>query len=273
MLLLEHHEVKEIVLGTSCKPESPAADAAETVKSKYEIDSKVFKKRNALAQLVLISSLNDTNIEVTATCNTAKETWEKLTSIYEQSSGQRVDRLLEQFFTLEKTVTEDIATHVGRLERNFRELNDEMKKLIKTELPDLLLMSRVMSTLPAEYFEFISVWESVSVEERTLNKLTERLRLIEMRLPNKHSESVALVAKSTKKTTQKKALKCFKCHKLGHYASKYPEKLTSKSLNAGSSENTLLEVDALVCTMESVKEKEPGAYVCTMEGITKKSCG
>ncbi|GFQ88863.1 retrovirus-related Pol polyprotein from transposon TNT 1-94 [Trichonephila clavata] len=43
-----------------------------------------------------------------------------------------------------------------------------------------------MSTLPSEYFEFKSVWESVPIEERSVNKLTERLRLIEMRrLPSK----------------------------------------------------------------------------------------
>lgn len=155
VLFLRHHEVLEIVTGDISKPEkAPAADAAEAVKTKFKADLKVFREGDALAQLILVGSLNDANVKVTATCDTAKETWDKLTSIYEQSSGQRVDRLLEQFFTLEKTITEDIATHIGRLERNFRELNDEMKKLIKTELPELLLMSRVMSTLPAEYFEF-----------------------------------------------------------------------------------------------------------------------
>ncbi|GFS60863.1 retrovirus-related Pol polyprotein from transposon TNT 1-94 [Trichonephila inaurata madagascariensis] len=42
-----------------------------------------------------------------------------------------------------------------------------------------------MSTLPSEYFEFKSVWESEPIDERSVNKLTEKLRLIEMRLhPN-----------------------------------------------------------------------------------------
>ncbi|GFR17547.1 retrovirus-related Pol polyprotein from transposon TNT 1-94 [Trichonephila clavata] len=58
-----------------------------------------------------------------------------------------------------------------------------------------------MSTLPSEYFEFKSVWESVPIEERSVNKLTERLRLIEMRLPSKSTDSTALVA------TRKKVFK------------------------------------------------------------------
>ncbi|KAK9759001.1 hypothetical protein QE152_g339 [Popillia japonica] len=105
---------------------------------------------------------------------------------------------------------------------NFSELNEELKSLVKTELPDLLLMSRIMSTLPSEYFEFKSVWESIPLAERTVNKLTERLRLIEMRLPERRSDSSALMKdkknadKSDKRPERKEQRKCFKCHKVGH---------------------------------------------------------
>ncbi|KRZ63761.1 hypothetical protein T08_7273, partial [Trichinella sp. T8] len=46
-----------------------------------------------------------------------------------------------------------------------------------------------MSTLPQDYFEFKTVWESVPVGERSVNLLIERLRLIEMRLPEKTTDS------------------------------------------------------------------------------------
>lgn len=111
------------------------------------------------------------------------------------------------------------------------------------------------------------------MEERTVNKLTESLRLIEMRLPSKPSESVALLAESTKKTTQnqnKKVLECFKRHKLGHYASKCPERSTYKALNAESSEDASLEGDAYICTMEGVNEEKLGAFVCSMEGVNEE---
>lgn len=64
---------------------------------------------------------------------------------------------MELFFTSEKMVQETIATHVGRLQRNFWELNNELKKLRNIELPEILLTSRIMSTLPSQYFEFKSV--------------------------------------------------------------------------------------------------------------------
>ncbi|KAF2896676.1 hypothetical protein ILUMI_09491 [Ignelater luminosus] len=85
-------------------------------------------------------------------------------------------RLMEQFFNCVKDPSEeDITAHVARLQRNFSELNDELKKLVTTELPELLLMSRTISKLPSEYLEFTRVWEFVSLGERTINKLTERL--------------------------------------------------------------------------------------------------
>ncbi|EFN74759.1 hypothetical protein EAG_07610, partial [Camponotus floridanus] len=47
------------------------------------------------------------------------------------------------FFSSKKIIEETIATHVDRLQRNFRELNDELKKLGNIELPEILLTSRI----------------------------------------------------------------------------------------------------------------------------------
>ncbi|KAF6197591.1 hypothetical protein GE061_008556 [Apolygus lucorum] len=87
-------------------------------------------------------------------------------------------------------------------------------------MPDLLLMSRVLSTLPPEYFEFKSIWESVPMEDRTIDKLIERLRLIEMRLPSRSGETAALLTKRKEKLRkeQQNSFKCFKCKSPGHLA-------------------------------------------------------
>ncbi|KAF2897884.1 hypothetical protein ILUMI_08289 [Ignelater luminosus] len=94
-----------------------------------------------------------------------------------------------------------------------------------------------MSTLPADYFEFKSVWELVPVNERTVNVLTERLRLIQMRLPSKQNESAGLVANSktnqyskNKNNNFKSKQKCFKCRGVGHSAKDYPKCKSSLSV-------------------------------------------
>ena len=76
-----------------------------------------------------------------------------------------------------------------------------------------------MSTLPSAYFEFKSLWESVPVKGSTVDKLTERLHLIEMRIPSKQ-DSTALIEGSSKKVSGKNRFvrKCYKCSTSGHLA-------------------------------------------------------
>ncbi|GFV80259.1 retrovirus-related Pol polyprotein from transposon TNT 1-94 [Trichonephila clavipes] len=152
---------------------------------------------------------------------------------------------MEKFFHNDKELEDDIVSHIAKLQRNFSELNDELRRVAKTTLPDLLLMSRIMSTLPSEYFEFKSVWESVPVEERSVNLLTERLRLIEMRLPSKSTNSTALVA-TRKKIFKKPERKCYKCRKPGHLAKDCWKKESKPKVDG----------DAFVCTVEGVPESE-----------------
>lgn len=63
-----------------------------------------------------------------------------------------------------------------------------------------------MSTLPVEYFEFQSVWESIPCETRSVNLLTERLRLIEARFPVKNGEESAFVIKTKKQNNFERKL-------------------------------------------------------------------
>lgn len=91
-------------------------DAQET---KYKKELKAFKKIDSLAQLILVTSMSNSQGDLTATCSMSYEVWQKLVSAYEQSSGQRVDRLMEQFFMCSMNTGEDIAIFVSRLQRYF----------------------------------------------------------------------------------------------------------------------------------------------------------
>ncbi|KRY04711.1 hypothetical protein T12_5604, partial [Trichinella patagoniensis] len=110
-LVLRHHAVLEVATGKKVAPMAPPAGSnAENLK-KHEEALKAFEKEDTLAQLILVSSMNDANVELTATSKSSAEIWQKLTAVYEQSSAQRVDRLMEEFFKCAKAETEDMARY------------------------------------------------------------------------------------------------------------------------------------------------------------------
>uniref|UniRef100_A0A5S6Q5J4 Uncharacterized protein n=1 Tax=Trichuris muris TaxID=70415 RepID=A0A5S6Q5J4_TRIMR len=85
---------------------------------------------------------------------------QKLLAVYEQSSGQRLDRLMEEFFSCAMKLTEDVVQYVARLQKLFSELNYELGKLTNVGLPDLLL--------ELEFLEFV-----VRIEEHTFQEPCE----------------------------------------------------------------------------------------------------
>uniref|UniRef100_A0A5S6QGJ6 DUF4219 domain-containing protein n=1 Tax=Trichuris muris TaxID=70415 RepID=A0A5S6QGJ6_TRIMR len=179
-LLLRHHGVVDVVTGKKVAPKILSAEANVEDVQKHEEEAKCYEKEDTLAQLILVSSLNDANVELTSTSLSAADLWQKLLAVYEQSSGQCLDRLMEKVLSCAMKPMEDVVQYVARLQKVISELSDEVGILTNVGLPDLLLMSRILSTLPQEYFEFKSVWESVSVADRSVNLLIEPLRLIEM---------------------------------------------------------------------------------------------
>ena len=111
------------------------------------------------------------------------------------------------------------------------------------QLPLSFLLNRILNTLPNDYFEFKSVWESRPHEQRTVKALTEELCLLEKRLKQRDghaaestTRNVALLAKQDsatrprvdtatatgnkkgKKVFDKKKVRCYSCNKYGHIA-------------------------------------------------------
>ncbi|GFY01840.1 retrovirus-related Pol polyprotein from transposon TNT 1-94 [Trichonephila clavipes] len=100
-LLLRHHDVHDVVCGDR-KCLSLPADASSEAVAAHVKAQKAFIKDDSLAQLILVGNMDDSNAELTSICDTANCVWEKLLSVYEQSSGQRLDSLMEKCFHNDK---------------------------------------------------------------------------------------------------------------------------------------------------------------------------
>ncbi|KRZ55486.1 hypothetical protein T02_6186 [Trichinella nativa] len=154
-LVLRHRAALEVAICKKIAPSAPPAGSYAESLTKYKEALKAFEKvcsACTLAQLILVSSMNDVNVELMATSKSPPEIW-----------------------------------------HNFVAVKDT---------------DQIMSTLPQEYFEFKTDWESVAVDEPHVNLLIERLRLIEMRLPEKRIDIlVAVTMKTDTKENVKKGQK------------------------------------------------------------------
>lgn len=214
-VVLKHHKVLAIVQQVWKLPEPLPKNADAAAIRAHEEQVTAFEDGDTKAMMILVNSLDDFHVNLTDGLDTAVAVWTKLTSVYEQSSSQRLDRTLEQFFTSRMSEGEDLVQYISRLHMIFREVNEELTKHEANELPDLVLMSRVVSTLPKEFFEFKNVWDNIPIKDRSVDLLTERVRLIETRLDSATPSSSGEVLHATRvtqnadrKKSQKK-LKCF----------------------------------------------------------------
>lgn len=75
-----------------------------------------WKKCDNTAQKIITTSVEEQSFLHIINCETSKAMWDKLTSIYEQKSEENVHMLLQQLYSMKKSPSDDIATHVSRLE-------------------------------------------------------------------------------------------------------------------------------------------------------------
>ena len=85
---------------------------------------------------------------------TAKEMWDKMLTTYEHKSEQRLEHLYLQLLEYKKDPVDSVAAHVSKLQKLWIELNTESLRVDSCKLPETLLMMRILSTLPEDYFEF-----------------------------------------------------------------------------------------------------------------------
>lgn len=214
----------DVVNGTSKLPEQAAGISADTLR---EINT--WKKNDSVAQRIIATSMEEHPLLHIINCETSKAMWDKLTSVYEQKSEASVHMLLQQWYSVTKNSSDDIATHVSRLEDLAHRL-----QLLGEKIPESMIITKVLMTLPSSYRHFVSAWDSVQTQDRTLANLISRLTIEETRIDghDKNENKAFAARKQFSKDNNKKFEKsgtCHYCHKPGHWISECRKR---KSANA-----------------------------------------
>ena len=249
-ILLDARDALEVVTGELRDPGEPddaLAGAALTAHNRKRAD---FKKANKVAKELIVTTVEKKPLQLLLTCDTAKAMWDKLLRVYEQKSETSVSMVQTQFYQYVKEPSDDIATHISKVEGIAERL-----KQLGEPVPDSMVMTKILNTLPSEFNHFASAWESTPKAEMTRENLTARLLTEEIRMKSvNESSTVALSAKtkpgnmkakfhkSHRQQANKSDMICYNCREKGHISRNCtkPKPLWKKALDSATIDMALV---------------------------------
>lgn len=179
-----------------------------------------FVKADCSALLLLTSNMTDATLQKVMRFRSAREVWLELHRLFDGISEDKSYNLCMSFFGFKRNPEDDIATHMSKLKNIWSELSQNLKKDNK-ELPELLLICKILDTLGEEYTSFKSSWLLVPKAERTVESLTNHLCAFERNLASNSvpDQEVLITSSNARKQNVKnkdRKLKCNYCTKVGH---------------------------------------------------------
>lgn len=201
------------VNGTKQKPAATADNAAEV--AAWEVaDVK------AMSDVILAISAEE--LKHVNGCNTSKEVWQKLKSLYESEGPTRKAMLLEELIHHKMEESQDMRDHVAICFDTVNKL-EAMEIKIPQEMIVVLLLSSIPKSYESLRVAIKSRQELPSPEELKVKLLNE----YQVRKRNRDEVSEAMLASkssrnfgktSDKRNKQKFKFRCHKCQKVGHMA-------------------------------------------------------
>jgi len=105
------------------------------------------------------------------TCKTAHQMWTRLKAQYELASEENKHLLIQRFMGYEFERGYDVLNHITTIENLASQLNE-----IGQTIPESHVITKILMTLPPNYHPFISVWNNMDEEKKTVEKLTRKLQ-------------------------------------------------------------------------------------------------
>jgi len=167
-LLLEQHDLIEIVTGVSTAPIPDIDASTQAVKNSAAI--KTWNQRDSTARNFIVFTMESQQARSMMTCKSAKEMWTRLTDQYEQVASENKHFLRQRFYQYEFNKEHDIAAHITMIESMANQLND-----MGVSVDEIDIVTKIIVTLPPSYKHIVSVWDNMDDSKKTLQSLRSRL--------------------------------------------------------------------------------------------------
>jgi len=142
----------------------------------------------ALAQIGL--HVKEHHLAMLVRCGTAKEAWNKLEQIYQAKSNARKLQLRKELTQLRMGSNEPLTKYVARA----KDIQDQLRAA-GHEVPDQEIAWTVLAGLPATYDTVVTVLETTTETDMSLDDILPKLLQIEQRGQKERLTEAALVAK------------------------------------------------------------------------------
>lgn len=169
-IILESKNLLECIKTEKVKPEPVTQEYTNWI------------SKDTKARVLIATSLEPNIIEQIYNCYSAKATWDRLLTIYEQSSSINRHVLEAQFHNYRMDPNDSISTHVSKIEMMARSLKDAGKTK-----SDQSIASKIILTLSDDYRHVISSWNNLPHDQQTTANLLPRL-LVEESLNKQRKE-------------------------------------------------------------------------------------
>ena len=123
-LILEHHELCDIVFGKCKRPDPLPAGSDPTQITARENVIKSWNKKDNSARCFIVSTIEEQAQRSLINCKNANEMWNRLKSQYEQTSEENKHYLLQKYYAYEYEEGNNITNHITTLETMATELSD-----------------------------------------------------------------------------------------------------------------------------------------------------
>ena len=149
ILLRGTKDALDVVDGKLQKADEPSSGATEAQVTAYQTAYNKYQKADSAAMIIMSTNMSEETYEKVRSLTSAREVWLELHRLFDGVHEDKAYDLCMQFFNYKMNQTDDIATHVGKLKNIWKDLKVELDK---DENKNLLLMCRIVETLPSEYF-------------------------------------------------------------------------------------------------------------------------